>query len=115
MINRGRCNFYAVTSNAFGVNRFFHETWNVGPQWNSPNFCFFILGDVTVSGNFDKVIAIDSLARTGKVRDDRSTGRFDVDIFISTDSPELQNFRKSSGLRSVKKYRFIPVTYRFTG
>lgn len=25
-------------------------------------FLFFILGDVTVSGNFDKVIAIDSLA-----------------------------------------------------
>lgn len=37
-------------------------------------FFFFILGDVTVFGNFDKVIAIDKFGVTVKVRDAESTG-----------------------------------------
>lgn len=61
VINRDRCNFYVMTSNAFGVNRFLRENMECRSSVESAEiFVFFFLGNVTVFGNFDKVVAIDS-------------------------------------------------------
>jgi len=110
LINRDRCNFYVVTSNAFGANRFLKQKQrNVSCPLGGeifvsvfvsasplllpprslplPLLSFFLFSFFTFAGmlRFSGISA--------KLRPWTARHRFDVDIFISTDSPGFSEFR----------------------